>query len=277
MVFYILLGKYGKIASSLKIALKKNNQNVFCISWKILENILTNRDSIKNYFYTKNKKYYSISKFIIINCLDGQISYRENLIQNIKIKKNLKDFNLKYSYIYLSTFEPQLNSLTNYRKIKKRMEKVIIKQGDSVVRIGLFINNYSYSNDIGSSNIVLSNLKFIPIYIPVTLSNLLVKYLIDMQNIDYINKILRCYSESFIININYKYPYIRLTCIKKPNYIKIPIPFFLISKISNFIAIFFQSINNFLNFGNFFQKPLSLLEQQKYINNGKFNFKNEKI
>ena len=91
-----------------------------------------------------------------------------------------------------------------------------------------------------------------------------------MENNKKNKKIIRCYSDKYIMRLYLKKPFIRFENMNLLSYYYFPIPFFLISKILNKVSIILQKSRIFLHLIYILQKPISLYEQQTYIS--KMNF-----
>ncbi len=262
---FILLGKNGKISRSLKSNLQYLKENVISISTENLMSIIKNKKSLESYIF-KNIKYKVLNlDLIIINCLSGTTPLENEIKLNQKLIKNFESFKNKYFYIYLSTFEPQNKSLTKYRRQKKHMEKIILSQGDNIIRIGYFIKEKNKFKNNNNLNIIFSNLIFNPIYVPITFASYLSKVISEFSKYKRNNSFIKCYSDKFVINLSFKRPFINLQPLIKRNLIFIPLPFFLITNLLIKLALVFERFNFLEFYIHKIQKPISLYEQQNYI------------
>ena len=106
MKIFVLLGKNGKIAKSLYSDLNESKNIVLSIKWKDLNDLLIKGDSLEKYILNKIYSKKKVKKIILINCLNGEVNLDITLNLINLINQSLKKFNISYSYIFLSTYEP---------------------------------------------------------------------------------------------------------------------------------------------------------------------------
>tara|TARA_B100000886_G_scaffold307947_1_gene241301 strand:+ start:5946 stop:6773 length:828 start_codon:yes stop_codon:yes gene_type:complete len=264
--YFIILGKNGKIGKSLNHALSLKNENVISLSWEVLENLLNSEKKLKSFLKKNYKISQEIYKLIFINCLKEKTTFCSSLKINKKLFNQFKEFNNKVKYIYFSTYEPNKISVTDYRKIKQNMEKIILSNNGIVIRIGYFLLVDDEYFSKGLSCGILTNMNKNKIFVPVTMRSHLIKVLFYIINQEHSEQIIKCYSHNCCINFVLSYPFLRLSKYKyEINKKYLPIPFVTISKILFYVANIFRYFKIKPSLISFLEKPYSLALQQSII------------
>ena len=267
-LLYIVLGRNGKVSKKLITYLKK--QSIRYISFPWIE-ISTKGISylLERIPYKKNndKDFY---KLVFIDCLIGSYDIDQEKNLHITILLETKKIFPNSNFFYLSTFEPQIFNITEYRNMKSNLEREIIKNKGLIIRMGWPMDE---NDEILISKrlqilprIIFTDLKFTPIYVPGTKIKDICKIL-AIENIS--QNIYKCYSYFLfiILDISLK-PRLFFTPYKNTKlYLiyQLPIPVFLI----RFLLSYFLKTLKFLKISPFLikliEKPYSLLIQQEII------------
>ena len=273
MIYFVILGKKGKIAKSLSHNLSLSSKKVINLEWAFIKKALLSKIILKDHLYSEFGIVESENKFIVINCLKQTFDQNKNLELNKYFNSNFKLFSNKVTYIFLSTFEPNKFPLTRYRKTKKLMEEIIKRNKNYIVRIGFYIKKTN--SKINNKHILIANSKNQLILVPVTLEDDLSKFIIETSFLDSKNYLLRCYSNFYALEIRNYFPFLNLInydSVNKHNIIKLPLSLF--SKISKFISKLLILIGIKNNIIDLLEKVISIFLQQKIIYNSK-NKKND--
>ena len=266
--YFIIFGKNGSVGKSLKSYLAIKGQNVVSISWTLTRRILNSNKSID--FFLKNEYQIASEKYnlIVINCLKESRKFNSSLELNKKFLSKFSKLLVGAKYIYFSTYEPNIVTGTEYRKIKLKMENFIINNNGVVIRIGYYLPSNQIKNN--TQNLKFSFLAFSknnPILVPVTKPKDLYKNLMKIAN-GKTKQLFKCYSDLYAIHLVPKFPFIILKKFDSDNKIlKLKVPFEIISK----MFYNFAKLLRHLKFNDliisFLEKPYSLFLQQSFLKN----------
>ena len=263
--YFVIFGKNGVVGKSLKSYLAIKGQNVVSISWNLTRRIINSNKSIDFFL----KKEYQIASenynLILINCLKESRKFNLSLELNKKFLSKFSELFDGSKYIYFSTYEPNVVTGTEYRKIKLKMEKFIINNNGLVIRIGYYLQSNQIKNNI--QNLKFSFLAYSknnPILVPVTTPEDLCNNLMKIAN-DKTKQLFRCYSDLYAIHLVPKFPFIILKKFESNNRLKLKVPFEIISKMFyNFAKLFrYLKFNDLII--SFLEKPYSLFLQQSFL------------
>ena len=269
--YFIIFGKNGSIGKSLKSSLAFKGENAISISWALTKTIINSDKSLA--YILKNEYQITSEKFniILINCLKEKKDYKSSLKLNKKLLSEVDELGGKVKYIYFSTYEPNIFTGTEYRKIKFKMEKFILGNNGVVIRIGYYISqtDVKYKSHNYNSSITLS-FKNSPILVPVTktedLLNTLKKIVYDRKK----SQLYHCYSGLYGINLVPKLPFIILKQLDVKNKkLLFNFPFEKIAKILYSFSKFLRHLKFNGLLISFLEKPYSLFLQQSIIENKK--------
>lgn len=267
-LLYIVLGRNGKVSKKLIAYLKKESIRYISFPWieisnkgisYLLERISYKKNSDKNYY-----------KLVFIDCLIGSYDIEKEKNLHIGILQATKKIFPNSNYFYLSTFEPQIFNITEYRNMKSNLEREIIKNKGLIIRMGWPMND---NDEVLISKrlqilprIIFTNLKFSPIYVPGTK----IKDICNVLAIENISQnIYKCYSYFLfiILDISLK-PRLFFTPYKNEKiYLlyELPIPVSLIKLLLSYLLKTLKFIKISPVLISLIEKPYSLLIQQDII------------
>ena len=213
-------------------------------------------------------------KLIFIDCLIGSYESDKEVKLHKKYLLSSKQLGYKSEFIFLSTFEPQLEKTTSYRLMKFVVEKKLKKYGMHTIRIGKpFKKNNITNNPIKNIfNVKVSDFRLRPLIIPGT-------YILDLINsINKCNgskgKVIKCYSTylNMIIKLSF-IPSIKFE--KSSSFFTLLIPSRMIIYFSIFICSILKKIKPNNKFIYNLEKITSLISHQNIIYNK--NIPNNKL
>ena len=261
---YITLGKYGKVSKKIREEFQQNHIAFESISWKEIKY----KGLLANLINLRSKKNNQYNNILFIDCLIGSNDYLEESNLHLNNLKQTKKIFPNSIYLFISTFEPDLNYLTSYRNTKRRLENLILKNNGSVLRMGwpmnrddelLLSKRKKYLPKFGVQDFSNNN-----ILVPGTkINDLLLLFNKKLEN----GKIYKCYSYFLFIILELSLlP--RLYFVDKcKTIISLPIPvdvlIFSLRKTINLL----KKMHFNKKIIDIIEKPYSLLLQQSIIKN----------
>tara|TARA_A100001388_G_C28757092_1_gene495568 strand:+ start:910 stop:1725 length:816 start_codon:yes stop_codon:yes gene_type:complete len=263
-LLYVVLGRNGKVSKKLIAYLKKESIRYISFPWV---DIYSKRISYLLESIPHKNNYY---KLVFIDCLIGSYDIKEEKNLHVGILQATKEIFPNSNYFYLSTFEPQIFNITEYRNMKLNLEREIIKNKGLIIRMGWPMND---NDEVLISKrlqilprIIFTNLKFSPIYVPGTK----IKDICNILAIENISKnIYKCYSYFLfiILDISFK-PRLFFTPYKNAKIsllYELPIPVSLLKLLLSYLLKTLKFIKISPALIRLIEKPYSLLIQQDII------------
>ena len=175
-ILFVVLGRYGKVASFLIDEFINSGQNYISLPWSCTRD---SEPGIKEGALAHTKLRTQISKYnkiVFIDCLWGSNNLRDEAFLHSSVIRQIKSYFPHALYYFISTFEPNDASWCEYRNTKHTLEKLIINNCGRVVRIGFIINEKLVRHAFFAFEPKLFPFK--DIFIPLTYSQDLASFLI---------------------------------------------------------------------------------------------------